>query len=867
MGLLLDLVIASLLALPMLAFAALVWLVVRLRRLESRISALERNPPGAVSPEARSPTRPAPVERDAAPAAEPLAPREPLAREIGPRAARRPPAPQPPPAPVASKRTRASARSVEERIVRAAVWGAAIVLALAGIFLVQWSFERGWLGPLARVTLGVVFGATLLALGQFARTRSARVAAAMIAAGIAVLYASFLAGTTLYGLISAPIGFALIALVTFAAVALSLRHGPIIALVGLVGGLLTPALIGSEDAGPLGLFLYLILVQAGLLLVVRRRSWWALAPIAVTGGMLWAAFWIVGTYEHSDVFVIGPFLLTSGLLAVLGATNVPGRTEQWFFSAPAVSAWIGVGGAAVLASAMAWVGRMSVAEWVFFAIVGVGCLLLARRDPAYAPLAWLAPTLGAVLIWLWGMNLSGPQTTEIVSESGRLGLTAAALGTLFVAVAYAFLWGSARPQQWAWIVSSTGVVYLAIAWMSVHTLGPPWWGVIAIALGTALTAAALPLARLRRSGVEWNPPLAALAAGATLAVSLAAPMELERQWISVAWAIEVALLAWVYDRLRVNSLVVIGCSLTAAVALRLLANPLVLTYPIGDGAVLNWLSYGYGVPLVSMLVAARLLRRAGVVRAAPWHDAVAVALGFALLTALVRHYFNPVMSAFDMSLREAAAYSIVWLGYSLVLLATETRALPPVVARTGSQLSAIAGLSASGIGSCLLLNPVLIEQPVGATPLVNALVVIYGVPAALLLALGRAWSTRGNRLPALVSWTSALVLALLLVTLEVRHAFHGSVLAGGVTSDREWYAYSAAWLVSGLALLTLGIVKASGMLRYASLAVMLVVVMKVFLFDMSELQGLLRVFSFLGLGISLLLLALGYQRFVFRRQL
>ena len=54
------------------------------------------------------------------------------------------------------------------------------------------------------------------------------------------------------------------------------------------------------------------------------------------------------------------------------------------------------------------------------------------------------------------------------------------------------------------------------------------------------------------------------------------------------------------------------------------------------------------------------------------------------------------------------------------------------------------------------------------------------------------------------------------------------------------------------------------MLRYASLAVMLLVIAKVFLYDMANLSDLWRVLSFLGLGVSLLALTWVYQRFVFR---
>jgi uncharacterized membrane protein len=54
-------------------------------------------------------------------------------------------------------------------------------------------------------------------------------------------------------------------------------------------------------------------------------------------------------------------------------------------------------------------------------------------------------------------------------------------------------------------------------------------------------------------------------------------------------------------------------------------------------------------------------------------------------------------------------------------------------------------------------------------------------------------------------------------------------------------------------------------LRYASLAVIMIAVADVFIINAIELTGLYRVFSFLGLGVSLLAIGYVYHRFVFRR--
>ena len=58
-------------------------------------------------------------------------------------------------------------------------------------------------------------------------------------------------------------------------------------------------------------------------------------------------------------------------------------------------------------------------------------------------------------------------------------------------------------------------------------------------------------------------------------------------------------------------------------------------------------------------------------------------------------------------------------------------------------------------------------------------------------------------------------------------------------------------------------------LAYSGLSplIRLAAVVKVFAFDMADLTGLLRVASFLGLGIALLALGFLYRRYVFRDDL
>ncbi|UCF67843.1 MAG: DUF2339 domain-containing protein [Acidobacteriota bacterium] len=715
---------------PILGLVIVIALFTRMKRVEQRLVHLDRAQQRAPAAAGAAETRAAP-ERAAAdrppPAARPLEPARPAAAPSGPAPATPPPSPPtspppepervgprlheiPPSAPPAEAGGASIGRELppeppashglEEKLAaRLFVWIGAIALALAGIFLVKYSFDRGLLGPTTRVLLGLLFGVVLLVVGEFLRRRVALIATGLTAAGIAVLYASLLAGVSLYGLIPRTPGFLLIVLVTAVAVALSLRQGPMIALVGLLGGFISPALIGSEEPQPAALFSYLFLLQLGLLLVVRRRGWWLLAPLTMLGGIAWAGAWIGVMFESSHAVWLGMFLFFSAALSVLAerasaasepfAASGPLGAAQRLAISPAVgSAALGVGAGLLLAAVMTWQGRFNTTEWIFFGLLGAGALVLGRIDARYEPFAWMAPAAGAVLLWLWGGGgfsaTLGLATTEPLggAEATRFAWTLLLLAVLFAGGVYALMFQSARPARWASLSVMTAVGYLLVAYRFIEQ--PAWlpWGAIALLLAGVYTLGAIPLGRRRDTLPGGEAALAAAAVGATAFVALAVPMELERAWISVAWALEVAALAWLHRALRVRALLAVAGILAAAVSVRLLLNPAVLEYPIGEHALLNWLTYGYGLPILAFVFAARWLRDDDKTAPLPLAlEGASVAFGFALLGLLVRHYVHPdKMFNADFTLREVAGYSVFWLAYAAGLLIAQRRWPSPLLA-------------------------------------------------------------------------------------------------------------------------------------------------------------------------------------------
>jgi len=141
-----------------------------------------------------------------------------------------------------------------------------------------------------------------------------------------------------------------------------------------------------------------------------------------------------------------------------------------------------------------------------------------------------------------------------------------------------------------------------------------------------------------------------------------------------------------------------------------------------------------------------------------------------------------------------------------------------------------AGLAGLLFGLGLLIdNPWMANEAVGATPLLNALLPAYALPALLVaLALGRAPEAR--RPPALVPVLAAFTLAnaFAWVTLEVRRFFHPEAPAYGTVGEAEMYAYSGAWLVLGAALIAIGIRTGRQEIRLAALALVALTTLKAF---------------------------------------
>jgi uncharacterized membrane protein len=844
-----------------------------LQTLTARFEATGRAPAQAVAETIAQPRveTPAAVPSPAAPQA--AAPPPSPVPQVAP--ARSTPPPPPPLKP----------QNLEESLTsRWFVWLGAVAVALAGTFLVKYTIDEGYLGPAARCILGFLLGTTLAVAGEWLRRRPLQraiaavrpdyVAPALTASGLFVAFTSVYAAYALYSLLSPLAALLALAAIALIAVGLSLLQGMFVALLGVLGGFVTPALIVTPNPSAWGLFAYLVVIEAAALVVARYKGWWWLALATLAGTAAWPVLWMIGSWHPGDEFPLGAFLLLSaaGFFLVRRGWESADIAPTWrdtirTLPQPERVVWIAGAVIAVLTLFAVGAAHYSVAALVLFGIVAALYLLTGRRDPMFDGLPVLV-ALGAVVIAAT-MPLPGsvpfnpaPHAPLIPPSLATYIWTAAALGTLFAAGGFVLLWGARRPAIWAGVSAAVPVALLALAYWRIVDLHVDFrWAVVAIALAAAALVAAERVARQRETP-GMTEALGLYAAGVIAFLSLAATMSLREAWLTVALSLQLPLLALVYRRIPVRPLEILSVLVAATVLVRLVLNFGVLSYALSG--VFNWVLYGYGVPALSFAGAAWILRRRAPATLVTLLDAGALAFVVLLVSFEIRIAVVGRLAAAEYRLPEESLQAIAWLAIGTAL-AVHNLTTPNRVSYVGSRLLVLVAAVQVFMLQLLAANPAVTHEFVGNWLLLDVLLLAYAVPAGFAFALSVVFQRDNEATLARISAVAGFILLFAYISLEVRHAFRGPTMWLEPRGDAESYAYSAIWLVYAVALLGLGITFRQAMMRYASLAILVIVALKVFLFDMSGLTGLYRVASFLGLGLSLVGIGLVYQRFVFPR--
>jgi len=840
----------------------------RLRTLHAEVDGLKRK---LAALDARFAKEPPSVRPDeGGPAVVHAAPPPPIAAPPPPIAAPAP-APAAMPAPAA---TRNWEKTLAEHWL---VWLGGLTLALGGAFFVKLSIDQGLLTPAVRVILGVLLGAGLTVAAEWVgrrdrlpgETATSYVPQALTAAGLSTVFASLYAAHQLYGLLPGWLSFVLLGVTAGAAVLLSLRQGPLVAALGLTGAFVVPLLVRSDQPQAVILFSYLAVVVAASLVLVRYKGWAWLAWLTLASGLGWSLLWLSGAPDGAGSLSVGCFLLV--LLGGFAAFR-RGLTAVPFLDGVAADPVT-----RIVVRAAFWavaVGLFVLVHVNGYGVAGLGCALAAalfllwfgHRDPDFDDVIAVAGLLPLAVLATWALPAPELKPSLVVLPLvppelvSRFVAAASVIAVIIGGGGFLGMVRAPRPGRWATLSAAVPLSVLIVSYWRLQPFALDIaWSVSALLLAALSCVAAERVAAMRHRGPHWDAALAAYAVGVLGGTILAATIALEQAWLSVALAAHLPALGWIERRLTLPALRHVAVGVAAAVLIRLAANPYILDYPMAATPVFNWLLYGYGLPAAAFMVATRQFGRGANDLLVALLEAGGIAFLSLLVTLELRQALNSGELVLDLSdLGRDSAETLAWLGMAAVFLHLGRLRDRRVLVWGGALLFWLAAAQAV-LWQALWANPMLTGASVGfgLWPPADALTVAYGGPGllfGLIAALGLG--------PAAVWKTARLLAAAFLfgwVTLETRHVFQGDILDGNGATDAEWYVYSVAWLAMAGLCLAVGLVRNSPWLRKLALAVIGLVVAKVFLSDTTDLAGAWRALSFLGLGGALIAVGYGYR--------
>ncbi len=762
-----------------------------------------------------------------------------------------------------------------------------ITLAFGVVFLVRHSIEAGYLGPGQRVLIGAFFSLLLLAAGEWLRRSDkdfalpvyakADVPGILTGAGAFGIFATIYSAYALYGFIGPALAFVALTLAGIATMLLSALHGPKLAAIGVLGAYATPMLVSSSNPDTIPLAIHVLIVTAVVLALAHIREWRWLAVC----GFVFSTLWVILAASALTNEGIAGLIMLVGLAALFGILFYLREDPALRDQKPEITAILAYG-----LLTLAFFVQLAVNSELPAIPAALGTALiilgLAIFRTSIAPLA-LASVVISVLAILenkLGFTIADGliQTSDLQNNVVPRDTAGFIQNALIIALPPALLalWGTRRiamdaPRASGWLASAASALsffglvaaYLRIAPFETQIL----MGAISLGIAALLSVVTEFFIKMKPED-KSHPAPAAFAVGAIACAAFAISISLEKGWFPLAFSLTALGITVVYRARPVSTLPWLSVTAMVITGLAIFANMPGEMPKVSSTLIFNELILLLAVPSIALLAAGEVLHRSPDKQASlpsPLLTAAGLALAGLFVGFEITHFVNGGnLTTAKQSLPETAGHAIAALAFAIGLQKLAGRSKNPLFDKASLVAGAVSVLL-SGFGLLLAFNPAFNKENLGDGMIFNLLLPAYlitGILAAIVALLSR------NKRPRWYTLMYAALSGLLMFTyfsLTLRKGFQGmTVDLNQPTSDLEFWLYSPLWLLLGGILLAIGLRLRSQPIRAASGLLIALTIFKVFMMDMAALEGILRALSFIGLGISLIVIGRFYQRILTR---
>jgi uncharacterized membrane protein len=221
----------------------------------------------------------------------------------------------------AGKKNIVSQRSVENFIGLKIINLIGIVVLLIGISIgVKYAIDKDLITPSVRIILAYTASIALLALSFLLKKNYEGFSAILFSGAMASMYFTTYGAFTYYSFFSQTLCFIIMAVIAVYTASRSLQYNrQEIAAVGMVGAYAIPLLVSANHENYLLLFSYILVMNAGILVISFKRSWKLLNLLALI--ITWSFFigWLLARFKEPFRFYALVFMSVYFVLFLLSA--------------------------------------------------------------------------------------------------------------------------------------------------------------------------------------------------------------------------------------------------------------------------------------------------------------------------------------------------------------------------------------------------------------------------------------------------------------------------------------------------------------------------------------------------------------------
>jgi uncharacterized membrane protein len=197
------------------------------------------------------------------------------------------------------------------------------ILVLGISFFVKYAIDKDWINEPARVGIGILCGALVMAIAHKLKKNYAAFSSVLVAGAISILYFTIYIAFHEYQLFSQTVAFIIMALITVFSTVVSVSYNrQELAILSLIGGFAVPFMVSTGKGNYIVLFSYIAILNIGILAISYFKKWKIATILAFAFTTILYLVWLLTNIGKTDFSHTGALIFATVFYFIFSITIV-----------------------------------------------------------------------------------------------------------------------------------------------------------------------------------------------------------------------------------------------------------------------------------------------------------------------------------------------------------------------------------------------------------------------------------------------------------------------------------------------------------------------------------------------------------------